>query len=105
VVEKKEFFEERAKAAQTLRDAAIAPKEGVKRHSDLAGSYLSLRAAELAARALRDPEDLKQFIEAARLKLAECIERGEPWPQVRLRVRRGGPADLERGDPPVAITR
>jgi hypothetical protein len=105
LVEKKSFFKERARAAQTLRDVAIAPREGVQRHSELVSSYLLLRAAELTARALRDPEDRKKFVEGVRLKLAESIERGEPWPQVRLRERRGGPADLERGHPPAAMTR
>jgi len=54
---------------------------------------------------LRDPEDRKKFIEGVRLELAASIERGEPWPHVRLRERRGGPADLERGHPPAAMTR
>lgn len=105
LVEKKSFFEERARAAQTLRDVAIAPREAVQRHSELVGSYLLLRAAELTAQALRDPEDRKKFVEGVRLELAESIERGEPWPQVRLRERRDGPADLERGHPPAAMTR
>jgi hypothetical protein len=102
VVEKSSFFKERAKAARTLRDVAIAAREGVQRHSELVGSYLLLRAAELTAQALRHPEDRKKFIEGVRLALAESIERGEPWPKVRLRERRGGPADLERGHPPAA---
>jgi len=105
VVEKKSFFEERARAAQTLRDVAIPPRQGVERHAELASSYLLLRAAELTAQALRDPEDRKKFVEGVRLKLAEAIERGEPWPKVLLRERRGGPADLERGHPPAAMTR
>jgi hypothetical protein len=105
VVEKKSFFEERASAAQTLRDVAIAPREGVQRHSELVSSYLLLRAAELTAQALRHPEDRKKFVEGVRLELAASIERGEPWPRVRLRERRGEPADLERGHPPAAMTR
>ena len=49
VIEKREFFEQRAAAAQVVRDEAIGPREAVRQHPELAGTYLNLRAAELAS--------------------------------------------------------
>jgi hypothetical protein len=48
---REEFFEQRAAAAQTLRDEMLVPREAVRQHPELAGTYLSLRAAELASTA------------------------------------------------------
>ena len=87
VIEKREFFEQRATAARLVRDEAIGPREGVRQHPELAGTYLNLRAAELAARALRDSEDQKRFVAQVRSALADGIARGEPLQPVRLRER------------------
>ena len=62
-------------------------KLAVRQHPGLAGTYLNLRAAELASRALRDPEDQRRFIAQVRSALADDIERGEPLQPVRLRER------------------
>ena len=59
----------------------------MRRHPELAGTYLNLRAAELASRALRDPEDQRRFVAQVRSALADDIERGEPLQPVRLRER------------------
>jgi hypothetical protein len=91
VIEKREFFEQRATAAQVVRNDAIGPREAVSRHPELAGTYLNLRAAELASRALRDPEDQRRFVAQVRGALADHVERGEPLQPVRLRDR-GTPA-------------
>jgi hypothetical protein len=48
IVEKREFFEARAQAARTVRDTTVTPKKAVKQHPDLVGTYLQMRAAELA---------------------------------------------------------
>jgi hypothetical protein len=101
VIEKRDFFEARAKAAETLRNPAIEPREGVRQHPELAGSYLNLRFAELAARGMRHPENEKKYVEAVRNGLADSIARGDPFPQVRLRGRPEGHSNLERGHPPV----
>jgi hypothetical protein len=85
VLEKREFFEQRAAAAQTVRDETVGPREAVRQHPELAGTYLNLRAAELAAERLRDPEDRRQFVAQVRSALAESLERGEPLQPVRLR--------------------
>jgi hypothetical protein len=87
VIEKSEFFESRAEAARTVRDATIDPKHAVKSHPELAGTYLHVRAAELVSRKFRDPEDRRQFVSRVRSALAESVARGEPLPPVRLRER------------------
>jgi putative DNA primase/helicase len=87
VIEKQEFFEQRAAAAKALRDEAIGPREAVHKHPELTGTYLNLRAAELASRTLRDPQDRRRFVAQVRRALADGIERGEPLQPVRLRER------------------
>ena len=87
IVEKRAFFDARAEAAMTLRDRAIDPKQAVKRHPELVGTYLQVRAAELAARQFRDPEDRERFVSQVRSALADGVARGEPLPPVRLRER------------------
>lgn len=87
LVEKREFFEARAQAARTVRDTAVAPKQAVKQHPELVGTYLQMRAAELAAKRFRDPEDRERFVAKVRSALADSVARGEPLPPVRLRER------------------
>lgn len=87
VIEKSDFFAERAQAAQVVRDSTIDPRTAVREHPELAGTYLNLRAAELAAERLRDPEDRRRFVALLRTALADEIERGEPLQPVRLRDR------------------
>jgi putative DNA primase/helicase len=87
IVEKRGFFESRAEAARTLRDPAVDPKQGVKHHPELVGTYLQVHAAELAARRFRDPEDQQKFVAQVRSALADSVARGEPLPAVRLRDR------------------
>ena len=93
VIEKKTFFEGRAAAAQVVRDETLGPREAVREHPELAGTYLNLRAAELASRALRDPQDQRRFVLQVRSALADDIERGEPLQPVRLRERSKGARD------------
>jgi hypothetical protein len=85
ILEKRAFFEARAEAARTLRDAAVDPKQGVKRHPELVGTYLQVHAAELAAKQFRDREDQERFVTQVRSALADAVARGEPLPPVRLR--------------------
>ena len=102
ILEKREFFAERAAAARTVRDAAIDPKVGARRHPELVGTYLQMRAAELAAKKFQDPADRATFITRVRAALADRIARGEPLNPVRLRDRpppakaAPTPADLAR---------
>jgi putative DNA primase/helicase len=85
IVEKRAFLETRAEAARTLRDSAVDPKQAVKRHPELVGTYLQVHAAELAAKQFRDPEDQERFVTQVRSALADAVARGEPLPPVRLR--------------------
>ncbi|HTG61040.1 MAG TPA: hypothetical protein VMG63_16720, partial [Terriglobia bacterium] len=71
----------------------LGPREAVREHPELAGTYLNLRAAELASRALRDPQDQRRFVSQVRSALADDIERGEPLQPVRLRERSKGARD------------
>jgi putative DNA primase/helicase len=85
IIEKRAFFEARAEAARTVRDTSVDPKQAVKQHPELVGTYLQVRAAELAAKLMRDPQDRALFLAKVRSALAEGIARGEPLPAVRLR--------------------
>lgn len=98
VLETQKFFQKRAKAAQVLRDTSISPRDATQTHPELAGTYVGLRAAELASSRLRDPEDRRRFVAQVRRALAEDIERGEPLLPVRLRVRAKS-APRERTEP------
>jgi Large polyvalent protein-associated domain 7 len=102
IVEKREFFEARAQAARTVRDTTVAPKQAVKQHPELVGTYLQMHAAELAAKRFRDPEDRERFVAKVRSALADSVARGEPLPPVRLRERpqERTPRTNER-DPPL----
>ena len=87
VLEKREFFVDRAAAARTVRDSTVDPKEGARRHPELVGTYLQIRAAELASKQFRDPDDRKTFVARVRTALADAIARGEPLQPVRLKDR------------------
>ena len=88
-------------AAQTVRDETVGASEAVRQHPELAGTYLHLRAAELASKALRDPQDQRHFVAQVRRALADDVERGEPLQPVRLRERETQRAAKDR----VPITR
>jgi Large polyvalent protein-associated domain 7 len=87
VIEKREFFEARAAAAQRVLDTKVNAKDAVRQHPELVGTYLQVHAAELAAKRFRDPEDRALFVAKVRAALAESVARGEPLPAVRLRER------------------
>jgi hypothetical protein len=84
MIEKTQFLMERATAAQVVRNDSIDPKAAVRAQPQLAGTYVTLRAAELAAEAIRDPLDRRRFVSQVRGALADAIERGEPLSPVRL---------------------
>lgn len=99
VVEKREFFEARAAAAEVLRDPSVDRRKAVRQHPELVGTYLQLHAAQLAARRMRDPQDREKFVALVRGALADSVARGEPLQPVRLRDRAGRPPErrpLER---------
>jgi hypothetical protein len=86
VVEKVQFFAERARLARRLRDEQADVRETVRAHPELKSSFLSFRAAqEFAARRIADPKDRERFLSLMREAMAASIQRGEPLPAVRLR--------------------
>ena len=87
IVEKREFFEARAAAAEVLRDPNIDRRRAVRQHPELVGTYLQLHAAQLAARRIRDPQDREKFVGLVRAALADSVARGEPLQPMRLRDR------------------
>src|SRR5271170_382167 len=87
IVERQEFFAERAAAARTLLDPSVDPKQAARRHPELVGTYLQMHAAQIAARHLRDPEDREKFVSLVRAALADAVARGEPLPPVRLKEK------------------
>jgi hypothetical protein len=87
IVEKREFFEARDAAAKAVRDSRVPPRDAVKAHPELVGTYLQIRAAELAAKKLKDPNDRTRFVSTVRAALAESVAQGEPAPRVTLRER------------------
>jgi hypothetical protein len=87
IVERQEFFADRAAAARTLRDPSIDPKLAARSHPELVGSYLQMHAAQIAARQFRDPQDREKFISHVRTALADAVARGEPLPPVRLKEK------------------
>jgi putative DNA primase/helicase len=87
IVERQDFFAERAEAARTLRDSRIDPKQGARRHPQLVGTYLQMHAARIAARQFRDPQDQEKFVSRVRTALADAVARGEPLPPVRLKEK------------------
>jgi hypothetical protein len=88
VVEKVQFFAERARLARRLRDEQADVRETVRAHPELKSSFLSVRAAqEFAARRIADPKDRERFLSLMREAMAASIQKGEPLPEVRLRVR------------------
>lgn len=97
VIETKQFLDAREAAAAVVRNPQIRPQEGVRSHPQLAGTYINLHAAELASKALKDPEDQKRFVALVRNALAEGIERGDPLHPVRLKER-VHTQDIDRAD-------
>jgi hypothetical protein len=86
VVEKVQFFAERARLARRLRDEQVDIKEAVKTNPELKSTFLSIRAAEeFAAARIKDPQDRERFLGLVKGAMAGSIRKGEPLPAVRLR--------------------
>jgi hypothetical protein len=89
VVEKVQFFAERARLARQLRDEQVDVRESVRAHPELKSTFLSLRAAEtFAAQRIANPNDRARFLDLVRTAMAGSIQKGEPLPSVRLRDQR-----------------
>jgi hypothetical protein len=86
VVEKVQFFAERAKLARRVREAQTDSRSAMKGHPELMSTYLSLRGAEaVAERRIADPKDRERFLTLVREAMASSVKGGEPLPAVRIR--------------------
>ena len=84
VIERRDWFDERAAAAETLRDARISRREAIRNHPELLGAYWALDSAGKVANArIRNPESRERFVQLVREALAHAIERGEPIAKAR----------------------
>lgn len=102
VVEKVQFFAERARLARQVRDEQSDVRESVRTHPELKSTFLSLRAAEaFAAERIADPNDRARFLDLVRGAMAGSIQKGEPLPSVHLRDRR----ERTRQNPEKAVSR
>lgn len=86
IIERRGFFEDRAQAADAIRDASVSPKQVAQKHPELVGTLLELQLAKLAAKKMH-PADRERFLATVRSALAERVARGEPLPAIRLRER------------------
>jgi putative DNA primase/helicase len=86
VVEKVQFFAERARMAHRVRESQVDVKQIVKDHPELASTFLTLRGAqEIAERRIADPKDRERFVALVREAIAGSIQKGQPLPAVKLR--------------------
>lgn len=103
VVERRDWFDERAAAAEALRDAGISRREAIRNHPELLGAYWALDSAGKVAEArIKNPGSRERFVALVRESLAHAIERGEPLPEPRKRSSNardleGRPNREERG--------
>ena len=101
VLEKVQFFAERARLARRVRDEQIDVRKEVRANPELKSTFLSVRAAEeFAARRIVNPKDRERFMTLVREAVAGSIQKGEPLPAVRLRDRTPAVAPPKTPKPP-----
>ena len=92
IIERREFFDERAAAAEALRDPRASRREAIRNHPELAGAYWALdAAAKVAEERIRDPGSRERFLKLVRESLAYATERGEALPVARKRATEARP--------------
>jgi hypothetical protein len=91
VIERRDWFDARLAAADTLRDGRVSRREAIRNHPELLGAYWALDSAGKVAEArIRNPESRERFVQLVREALAHAIERGEPIADPRERAEREG---------------
>jgi len=91
VIERRDWFDERLAAAETLRDGRISRREAIRNHPELLGAYWALDSAgKVADTRIKNPESRERFVQLVRETLAHAIERGEPIAEARKRDAREG---------------
>jgi hypothetical protein len=87
-IESAEFFRERVRLADVVRDSSIDAKRAVGQSPALAGTYVALKGAELYAKQnFSDTHEQNRFVDAIRRSLARDIRRGAPLHTPALRNR------------------
>lgn len=102
VVEKVQFFAERARMARRLRDEQADVRESVRAHPELRSAFLSVRAAEeFAAQRISNEVDRGKFLELVKGAIAGSIKQGQPLPSIRLRTepKRSPVRTVKRDEP------
>lgn len=102
VVEKVQFFAERARMARRLRDEQADVRESVRAHPELRSAFLSVRAAEeFASQRIANEADRAKFLDLVRGAIAGSIKQGQPLPSVRLRSepKRAAVKTVKRDEP------
>ena len=101
VIERVEFFAERAAAATALRDATVHPRDAVRDHPDLLGAYFAIESAQkVAQHRIVNPESRDRFVTLVREALAHAAERGEPLPASRPRLEAAETRSETKNRPP-----
>jgi hypothetical protein len=102
LVEKREYFEERARRAEALRDERREKDEVARKHPELLGAVATVRLAELfAAQHISGGTDQMRFVELVRNAIARAVEQEIPLPTPKLRDARASlhPDDRVQWDP------
>lgn len=82
IIERRDFFDERAFAAKALRDPRVSRHDVVRDHPELAGAYWALDSAtKVASERIADRGSRDRFVALVREALAHAVERGEPLPR------------------------
>jgi putative DNA primase/helicase len=89
LVEKREYFEERGRRAEALRDDRRKKDEVTRKHPELIGVVATVRLAELfAAQHISGSTDQTRFVQLVRNAIAHAIEQETPLPTPKLRGTR-----------------
>jgi hypothetical protein len=95
IVERREFFDERAHMARIVRDSRVHPRDAIRDHRELIGAYMLLDTAKkVAAQRIRTSEGTARFLALLRESLAQLIERGEKLPVAWIREPQA-PSDVK----------
>lgn len=106
VVERIQFFADRARLARRVRDDHNDARAAVGARPELKSSFLSIRAAEdYAARRIADPQDRERFLEGIRSVINGSIVNKMPLPDVRMKVRPTSADPSRTPEPPPNRTR
>jgi len=108
VIEQRRFFDDRAILAEVFRDTALKPKDVIRKHPELKGSYLKLQAAKLhIEQSNPNTEDRVKLLSGVREAMAASMERGESLTPVRMQQRAANRtlAEMDKTPDPQTLVR